>query len=338
MSGSEVLILLTTRRLVYNISIFYWTQDGTLDGVEFYEEDGFVSWLSETTESDGLVYRRIYSHSGFVTGYLRVNFIGTNSVAITEIEVIHSEGSNLLGPVLDTSRFTIPSSRTSIAQTFSVSTTATITTTTTIIPSTSPSMMVTTTTTTNPTINLTPTPTSQFSTTSATTPVTPTLLVPSSNTPLTGTIIGVVLAVLLIFLVVLVAVLVVVAFLLVRRRRQKSSEGKVVHRKEFRSSKLNDENGLGLYDPINQDTGDREYENPEEVSKGARGRKGYSSIAMDGDNDDKIYSEVENKETLSKDNEWYEKGEDLNIYARPAVSIRTSRRVDELRSFTCGIT
>ena len=109
-SNSEILFLFTARRVIQNISIFYHTQDGTLNGVEFYEEDGLVSGLSETTESDGFVYRGIYSHSRLLAGYLRVKLIGTNPVIITEIEVIQSDESNMLGPVLDTSRFTIPSS------------------------------------------------------------------------------------------------------------------------------------------------------------------------------------------------------------------------------------
>ena len=121
-SNSEILFLFTARRLIHNISIFYWTQDGTLNGVEFYEDKGLVSGFSETTESAGLVYRGIYSHSGFATGYLRVKLMETNPVLITEIEVIQSDGSNLLGPVLDTSRFTIPSS---IKSTQSTSTTTT---------------------------------------------------------------------------------------------------------------------------------------------------------------------------------------------------------------------
>ena len=191
--------------------------------------------LSEETQRDGGVYRRILSFAGFSSGLLGLSFLGTETALLTEIQVLDSEGNNLLGPLLDTSRFDMSTGAT-------VVTTATAETTTTSAPATSSSAG-------------TYQPTYATSVTSLNS-TTPAVIAAVLGVQVAGLLLLLLAALLLLvvvclLLLLLAAPLVVVVCLLVRRRRKEEAK-RIRHMIE-----------LGIYDPINkQRTNDPYYELP----------------------------------------------------------------------------
>ena len=73
--------------------------------VSISSETGAVSESSQVTQVYGGVSRVIYSYAGLTAGLLKIDFTGSESVLLTEIQVLSPGGESLLGNVLDTSGF-----------------------------------------------------------------------------------------------------------------------------------------------------------------------------------------------------------------------------------------
>ena len=142
--------------------------------------------------------------------------------------------------------------------------------------------------------------------------------VPSGVDPV---IIGAVIGVLVIaFLVLLIVALLIIFLLLWKRKRDRKEAGYEPARKESHTAARQDSrsNEMGLYEPISKDQiSDPVYEDPDHTVK-SRKEKGYSNLVEDPGNS---FANSNHNGGISSENQWYEGGDNYNIYARPEVSI-----------------
>ena len=260
--------------------------------MEVSGETGEETPVSEETQRDGGVYRRILSYTGISTGLLKLNLVGTETALLTEIQVLDSAGDNLLGTLLDTSLF---DTVTDIPTTTTTGATASG-----VPPSAGSSSAVT---------SQPPVPTSVTSDNSTS--------VATTDAPVGTAVIAAVLSVVVLALLVLLAAVLLAVFLILWRRRRGDKEGYIAAKKESRSAirQISQSNEMGLYEPITkQNQLDPYYEDPDSLVR-VREDKGYSQLIEDE------MGVPENKNgAVSMINEFYRGGDDYNIYARPEVS------------------
>ena len=282
---------------VRNVSVFYWGDAGALS-VEIYSQSGAETAVTVETQSYGGVYRRIYAYAGFSTGLLRLNLTGTETALLTEIQVLDSVGGSLLGQAIDTSLFdTVATTATTTATTESIVSPISVQST---LPASSPAV---------PSQSTEPTSVTSLNATT-----------PSASAPVNAALIGGILVILAIGLVLLLIAVLLPLFLFVRRRRGRGKEGYSPAKKDSRSAtrQMSQSNEMGLYEPITkQNQNDPYYEDPDSLGRG-REEKGYSQLIEDDSNG--APPQAGKNGPVSMANQWYEGGDDYNIYARPEVS------------------
>ena len=160
--------------------------------------------------------------------------------------------------------------------------------------------------------------TTTTTTTTTTNNTTATTQAPSGVNPaIIGTVIGLLV---IAFLVVLIVVLFVIFLLLWKKRRDRKEAGYQPAKKDSRSAgrQISQSNEMGLYEPITKEQiSDPLYEEPDHTVK-SRTEKGYSTL-IEEQPGDSLANPKNNG--VSAENQWYEGGDNYNIYARPEVSI-----------------
>ena len=217
--------------------------------MEVSGETGEETPVSEETQRDGGVYRRILSYTGISTGLLKLNLVGTETALLTEIQVLDSAGDSLLGTLLDTSLFD------TVTDIPTTTTTTTETTASGVPPSAGSSSAVT---------SQPPVPTSVTSDNSTS--------VATTDAPVGTAVIAAVLSVVVLALLVLLAAVLLAVFLLLWRRRR--------GRRDKGAKQTLQMHELGLYDPITkQRTNDPYYELPVGVGVPTEDRE-YANIEV----------------------------------------------------------